>query len=215
MSGWTQSAPFSGWHLVPLLQLWDETALADSYPEVLPVWEKEFSLWTKTVCLDGLRSSTLSSPSGSCWLSCSCSLPQVLALLLLPLCFLQPLQCCHPSQAGKATGAPWADGVGVLTVPSTVFGDTQGGWSRTPGGSGLPQKHSVILLPCPDSGGRHKSFAEGDKQGGLCVVAQWGVTPLKTQESSCLLTTNSNFPWEVRILQKACQLAALIIQLLA
>lgn len=54
----------------------------------------------------------------------------------------------------------------------------------------------------------------GDQQG-FGVVLQQDVTALKKQEPSCLLKTNSNFPWEVRILQEACQLAVLIIQLLA
>lgn len=51
MSGWTQPVPSSGWHLAPLLQLWDEASLADSYPAVLPVWEKEFSLWKGKTCM--------------------------------------------------------------------------------------------------------------------------------------------------------------------
>lgn len=60
---------------------------------------------------------------------------------------------------------------------------------------GFAQKPCAGAYPpaCPGSGSRHESFAAIAVRG-LHAVAQRGVTPLKKQEPSCLLKTNSNFP---------------------
>lgn len=84
MSGWTQSLPFSGCHLVPFLQPCDEAALEDGFPEILP-GRKVFSLNQNFVpYLAQLLHPTTS--FRILWAAVSLSLPQILALLLPPLC---------------------------------------------------------------------------------------------------------------------------------
>lgn len=80
------------------------------------------------------------------WAALSLSLPQTWSLLLPCLCPLQPLRDCHHPMACKATGAPGAGRVGLVTASTQCFRDTQGGWTGT-------------------------NHLQREQQGGLCAVA--------------------------------------------
>lgn len=152
-----ESLPFSGWCLVPLLQPWDAAALSHSYPEILPDWGEESSLWAKNLCLYGPSFSTPSSLSGTCWLPWSRCLPQTLALLLPPLGPLQPVWVVMPpprEPCGLMELVYWLLSARCLEAPKVAEAGlgADPGFAQKPSASahppGVPWLRQQALIVC-------------------------------------------------------------------